>query len=154
VNTVSSTPSRSTPASRAGSSTGGCPSSRTAAITVAHPTPNYAATEATVCPSRPTRRHASFRGRSVSDARARIASDCSVQGGHLALLVVAPPDPLDPHQRDRPTRRWQVPHPHLAPVVQLGDHSAAGAADQVRRRHDGLLDLMVEFGHRDENEPG
>ena len=78
-NAVSSTPSVCTPASRSGSSTSGCPYSRTAAITVAQPTPRSAATAATVCPSWPTRRHASRRARSVNDARGRISSWLSVQ---------------------------------------------------------------------------
>ena len=42
-------------------------------------TPNSAATWATECPSCPTRRHASTRARSVSDARGRIAGDVSDQ---------------------------------------------------------------------------
>ena len=56
---VSSTPSRSTPARRAGSSTSGVPYSATARITVPHARPSSQATAATDCPSRPTRRHAS-----------------------------------------------------------------------------------------------
>ena len=78
-NAVSSTPSACTPASRAGSSTSGVPYSTTAAITVPQATPNSAATWATECPSSPTRRHASTRARSVSDARGRIAGEVSDQ---------------------------------------------------------------------------
>ena len=59
--------------------TSGSPYSPTAAITVAQPTPNSAATAATVCPSSPTRRHASRRARCVQAARGRIASVVSVQ---------------------------------------------------------------------------
>ena len=72
-----------------GSSTSGCPYSRTAAITVAQPTPRSAATAATVCPSWPTRRHASAAGplgqrRPRPDlrrwSRSRSASDTAARG--------------------------------------------------------------------------
>src|SRR5271157_4765357 len=51
----------------------------TAAITVAQPTPTSRATAATECPSRPTRRHACLRARSLHDARALICGWVSVQ---------------------------------------------------------------------------
>src|SRR5271165_2787845 len=51
----------------------------TAAITVAQPTPTSRATAATECPSRPTRRHACLRARSLHDARALICGWLSVQ---------------------------------------------------------------------------
>lgn len=50
-NAVSSTPNAVMPASRSGWSTSGRPYSRTAAITVARPTPRAAATWATEWPS-------------------------------------------------------------------------------------------------------
>jgi hypothetical protein len=72
-NTVSSSPTASTPSIRLGSSTRGLPCSRTAAIAVAQPMPNSRATSATEAPSWPTRRQISARARAVSDARGAIA---------------------------------------------------------------------------------
>ena len=68
-NAVSSRPSAPGAPNRAGSSTIGAPCSMTAPIAVCHPTPNSAATAATLSPSSPTRRQISARARSVSDAR-------------------------------------------------------------------------------------
>jgi hypothetical protein len=76
---VSSSPSAATPSSRVGSSTSGRPCSATARMMVAQPTPRSRATAATAWASLPTRRHASARARSVSTARGRIATVCSVQ---------------------------------------------------------------------------
>ena len=78
-NAVSSTPTASTPSRRSGSFTRGVPWARTAAIAVPHPIPNSRATAATDAPSSPTRRHTSARARSVSDARAAITGQVSVQ---------------------------------------------------------------------------
>jgi hypothetical protein len=78
-NAVSSTPTAATPASRVGSSTSGRPWSRTARMIVCQPTPYSTATAATSWPSSPTRRHASARARSVSDARGRMCSLVSDQ---------------------------------------------------------------------------
>ena len=78
-NAVSSTPTAATPASRAGSSISGRPWSSTARMIVCQPTPYSTATAATSWPSCPTRRHASARARSVSDARGRISSLSSDQ---------------------------------------------------------------------------
>ncbi|MBA2641034.1 MAG: hypothetical protein H0U77_13815 [Nocardioidaceae bacterium] len=58
------------------------PYSPTAAMTVAQPAPRSVPTAATVCPSWPTRRHASPRVRSVNDARGRMSSLVSV---HVCL---------------------------------------------------------------------
>lgn len=69
-NAVSSTPTARTPASRAGSSTSGVPWSRTAAMTVAHPTPNAVATWATPVPVAPDAAACLARARSVHDDRA------------------------------------------------------------------------------------
>jgi len=79
VNAVSSTPIAVAAAPGHARCNNGSPWSRTAAITVAQPTPNSRATAATACPSRPTRRQAWARARSVHDARGAIAGCVSVQ---------------------------------------------------------------------------
>ncbi|HMA47239.1 MAG TPA: hypothetical protein VKP11_08580 [Frankiaceae bacterium] len=75
---VSSTPSPSTPASRAGLSTSGRPRSSTARHTVAQPTPSSRATAAVLRPPRPTCTNAHSPARSVKAARDRIAGEVSV----------------------------------------------------------------------------
>jgi hypothetical protein len=79
ANAVSSTPTAATPSMRPGCSINTVPYSTTAAITAAQPTPKSRATAATECPSRPTRRHACFRARSLHDVRALICRWLSVQ---------------------------------------------------------------------------
>ena len=37
---------------------------------------------------------------------------------HRALLLRAPPQPLAPHQRDRPAPRRQIPHQHCAAALR------------------------------------
>ena len=78
-NAVSSTPTASTSASRAGFCTRGWPYSRTAPIAVRQLIPKSRATAATDAPSSPTRRQISARARSVSAARAAISALVSVQ---------------------------------------------------------------------------
>ncbi len=73
-NDVSSMPMADGMRSRDRWSTRGRPWSRTASMAACHDTPNSLATCATEWPSRPTRRQISARARSVSTARAAMAS--------------------------------------------------------------------------------
>jgi hypothetical protein len=151
-NAVSSNPSAATPASRVGSLTRGEPCSRTAPIAVRHPMPNSRATAATEAPSSPTRRQISARARSVSDARGEITGEVSVQVRFGR--VRAAPDPIDPHQRDRPPTRRRVTHPDRAPVMRLGHRPALRAPHQVGGRLDRLLQLAIVIRHGQHHEPG
>jgi hypothetical protein len=152
-NAVSSIPSVSTSASRAGSSTRGAPCSQTAVIAVRQPIPNSRATAATDVPSCPTRRQISARARSVSDARAAIADEVWGPGPRRAPRVRAAPDPLDPHHRDRSPTRGQVPHPTRPPVMQLGHRPAPRAAHQISGRLDRLPHLTVLLRHGQHHKP-
>ena len=124
-NAVSSTPTALTPARRSGSSTSGPPCSRTAAITVAHATPNAVATWATDCPSCPTLRHASTRARSVHDERGRTAGCCSVH------VRTGQPGPWQRHTRLTHTRVTGRP-----PVGRSRTHTGRRACGRAAVPHE------------------
>jgi len=144
-NLCSSTPTALTPASRAGSFTSGVPYASTALHAVDQPTPNSAATAAVDRLPRPTCSHAHRRARSVSTARGAIWWMRLRPAAHRALLLRAPPQPLAPHQRDRPAPRRQIPHQHRAAALRLGHHPALRAALDPGPQLDQQFDLPADL---------
>ena len=71
---------------------------------------------------------------------------------HLAVLVTASPQPLDPDQHRRPAADGQVPHPHRTPPVGGRDRPATRAADQVCGGLHRELELAVVLVDRDQRE--
>ncbi len=106
-----------------------------------------------VRPSSPTRRHASARARSVSDARARIA--------WLVSVHVPTPHAGSAQRHTRLTHTSvtggppQVPHPHRPPSMQPCADTAAAAELLLHRAGlHRLLQLAVPLRHRHQHEAG
>ena len=147
VNAVSSTPIAVAAAPGHARCNNGSPWSRTAAITVAQPTPNSRATAATACPSRPTRRQAWARARSVHDAR----RDRRMRFGPGLLLTLgmhAPPDAFDPHQRHPSIPGRQITHPRRAAIMQPRDRPAYRTPADRRGCLNRVLQFTIVLGHR------
>ena len=68
--------------------------------------------------------------------------------------VRATPHPLDPHHRDRPPTRGQIPHPTRPPIMQFGHRPAARAAHQIGGRFDRLLQLTLILRHGQHDKAG
>ena len=107
--------------------------------------PNSAATAAVDRLHRPTCSHAHRRARSVSTARGAIWWMRLRPAAHRALLLRAPPQPLAPHQRDRPAPRRQIPHQHRAAALRLGHHPALRAALDPGPQLDQQFDLPADL---------
>jgi hypothetical protein len=71
-----------------------------------------------------------------------------------AAWLDAAPHPLDPHQRHRPPRRGQIPHPTRPPVMQPGTNPAPRAPAHIGDGRHRLLDFTGVLRHGQHHEPG
>jgi hypothetical protein len=102
----------------------------------------------TVAPHTPTDRVASPSGQRAAARDRRIGL---APRPRRAAPVGATPDPLAPHQADRPTRNRLVTHLHPATTMTDRPHPTARAADPIRGRLDQqpppAIDELVRANH-------
>ncbi len=140
---VSSRPSALTPAARAGSSTSGAPSLRTAAMAVAQSTgerPRHLGHGVLLRAHPPADLGASPAGQ--HRAPGDVGVDLGPGPGGAVGIATAPQAP-GPHEHHRPTGHRQVPHVHAAPAVADGSGPAQSAAHHLGGRLDPQWSLVA-----------